>query len=87
MPQIQKRMKRICIRLWEDDWEKLVQVSSTSGDTGFNHLVREIVHSYVTHLKDKERAKHDKISLQIPIDLSELNLEIDAEVTVTANAK
>ncbi len=79
MPQITDRpLTRVCIRLWKDDYEKLRLVSQASGETGLNHLIRTIVHSYVTQLNAIERRNLDKLGpITMTVNDDDLDLLVD----------
>ena len=92
MPKITNRsltLKRVCIRVWEDDYEKLQKVAKSNGDVGVNMLIREIVHSYVVQLAALERRNLDRLETQDPktplsleLELSDFENETETEETV-----
>lgn len=92
MPKITNRsltLKRVCIRVWEDDYEKLQKVAKSGGDVGVNMLIREIVHSYVVQLAALERRNLDRLETQDPksplsleLELSDFENETETEETV-----
>lgn len=65
MPQ--NPLLRVCVRLYEADYEKLRAVSEAKGDVGLNLLIRSIIHDYVKRLNDNERRAIDKLNPQIPV--------------------
>ena len=79
MPKLTNRsltLKRVCIRVWEDDYEKLQQVAKSNGDVGVNMLIREIVHSYVVQLAALERRNLDRLETRDPKS-TPLSLELE----------
>lgn len=69
MPQPDRPLTRVCLRLYESDYEKLRLLSRSNGDQGINQIVREIIHSYVTNLTDLENQSLSRTPTRIP-DLS-----------------
>jgi hypothetical protein len=51
---------RVCHRLWEDDLEFIREIAS-SGGSGENAIIRQMVHSVVLQMKAKQREALDKI--------------------------
>lgn len=76
-----KTLVRVCQRLWADDLDYLRRLSQSQGSLGLNLLIRQIIHSYVAHLKDNEVREMNKLSdealagLDIEIDLSGMEFE------------
>lgn len=76
-----KTLARVCVRVWADDYEYLRRVSKVQGALGLNLTIRQIIHSYVSHLKDEEQRQLNKLPddtdlLDIQIDLSNLEFEV-----------
>ena len=62
MPLISdKPLKRVCIRLWEDDYDAIQRLANEGSETSTNEIIRTIVHNYVLRMKDLERRKLDAI--------------------------
>lgn len=81
MPRIyeDKTLARICVRLWADDCEFLRNLSRAR-ELGLNLLIRQIIHSYVAHVKDREHQELNKLDDIKPLDAIDLeNLELDFE--------
>lgn len=57
----EKPLARICVRIWQDDYLRLRQVSAAAGDVGLNLLIRTIIHSYITQLDALERRNLDAL--------------------------
>jgi hypothetical protein len=55
--------------------EYLQSVSRTEGTIGFNMLVRQIVHSYVVHVRDKQQQQLDKLPNDDLKDLPKIELQ------------
>ena len=65
-------LERVCIRLWADDYRYLKAMRQ---NMGLNMLIRQIVHSYVVHVKDQEQKQLNKVDDLT--DLEPLNLNLD----------
>lgn len=83
MPKIlndDRALSRICVRLWADDYKFLREMSQSQGTLGLNLLIRQIIHSYVAHVRDNENRELSKIDADIEdIEIDLTNLEFDEE--------
>jgi hypothetical protein len=70
-------MRKVCIRLYEEDLVYCEGMSETNPDLGVNFLLRRMVHTVVLQLKEKERQKLDKIDHSLAINLEEFESEVE----------
>ena len=69
MPQLDRPMTRVCVRLWAEDCEELQRLAATNGNLTFNLVLRQIVHSYVTQMRAKVRRNLDKLPTAPPVEI------------------
>lgn len=61
MPKISDRkLRRVCLRLYDDDYVELEKLAGAAGEA-VNLVIREAVHVYVLHAKDKVRERIDNL--------------------------
>jgi len=77
MPVLERPLTRVCIRLWEDDYEAIREIAN--GEVSINLIIRQVVHSFVVHSNDKKRRKLDQIPAPTVIDIDLSALELESE--------
>ena len=90
MPKISDRpLTKVCVRLWGDNVDYLLQKSRENPETPFNFLVRNIVDVFVRQMKATEYKLIDEADTRagLGLDLTEADLallkELELEVEPT----
>ena len=55
------QLVRVCLRVRKDDYEYIRRVAEATDTGGMNHMIRTILHSYVTQMRAVERKHLDKV--------------------------
>jgi len=88
MPKISDRpLQKICVRLWEDDYNYLLQKSKENPETPFNFLVRNIVTTFVRQMKATENRMIDAADTRVNEDqvLTQADLDLLNELEATGD--
>lgn len=77
---------RLCVRIWADDHDYLRKIK---GNLGVNLLIRQIIHSYVTHDRDEKQRQMEALTRQdgleglAPVDFASLILTDEVQAPNT----
>ncbi len=54
-----EKLVKVCLRLWKDDMDTIREMANSGSSAGINGVIRRIIHTYVMHVKDRERKNLD----------------------------
>lgn len=60
MAKLERPTRRICVRIWEEDAQELDRM--TTADMNFNEILRNALHEFVRHHRDRMRRRLDEIA-------------------------
>ena len=78
MPDSTAPLARICVRVFQDDYDFIREMADAApGEVSANLILRTIIHNYVNQIRANQRGKIDSTQTIRPSDVDLSSIEID----------